>query len=238
MPSNNSPETAIPPLSPDALLVVLAKLDEKSFEALSVAIQSPDAFSTSKRRCDELGKALGLESRQIRYLLLILEQFYNNANPQKRPRDGLQDPILELLGSLDYLRSHEDAAQLLPIIADRIEKLIVPHPNIEGHRKVRRLRQGFLPNVQAIASHVDLRPDYDRDRSAIQRLVPMIQVRISTDAKPRPERNFVFQISIDKLAEFDAELRDIRKKLDQLRRVPGIASLLIAEDEKVEGDEK
>jgi hypothetical protein len=73
-----------------------------------------------------------------------------------------------------------------------------------------------LPNAVAFSSFVDLRPMIDQDRSAIDGLVPVIQLRISTE-QGNDEGNAVIQLDEKALMKLSEAIEDANKKLQLLK---------------------
>lgn len=228
----NHPETAqhIPPLSPDSLLLALSQLSEEQFDHLLAEVQGPDGFRLeSRERRDRLGARLSLTPNRVGDLLSVLNSIYLHMNPRanhqsERRREG---SILELIGGLEYLPSLPNAAEFLPKIAKRLQAITTRSPHVEKLRKINRLRQGFHPNALSFSSMVDLRPDYSDDRSRIESLVPVIQLRITTDAETQDRRQLVFQISVERLGDLESMLADVRAKVKCLDTRAEFAQMLV-----------
>lgn len=80
---------------------------------------------------------------------------------------------------------------------------------------------------------VDLRPDFTPDRGSITGFVPVIQMRITTDAKDLERSEVVFQLNIASLTKLETFVADARRKIEQLSRERVLAGLLVSENDAV-----
>jgi|SRR5215510_2766619 len=217
----------IPPLSPDSLLISLGQLSDDQFRLLLAEVRGPEGFrAESKERRERLGAQLSLPPTRVGDLLSVLWQIYRYINPRSGKDAGKREnSVIELIGGLEYLPAIANA-ELLLAVTRRLQAITERAPTVESRRKINRLREGLLQNAVSFSSMVDLRPDFSDDRLRIESLVPMIQIRITTDASSKSKRHYVFQLNAERLADLESMLADVRKKLDCLGAKAEFAQML------------
>jgi hypothetical protein len=199
----------LPPV-PRALRL-LTGLNPDQFEELARAVASRNAFSSDWERATQLAAELGVsDPGDIVTILSSLEFLYdrthNLAAAPSESTSALQD-FLRLSGLWSSLGENPDAG------FKRLQTLLAPNAAADRQRKRRWLLHGALENAASFASFVDLRPNYTRDRSSIEELLPVIVFRISTETDDDREYTYTFQMTTASLIELKTVIEDTFTKL-------------------------
>lgn len=201
------------PNSLETLVARIGTLSDKGYRILRDEVGGDDAFNADNDRCERLAADLALPTEDIPYLLATLELLYGRLK-------GLRSEA-QRAAAIGHLVGNFDESQLAEqergkLIARLIE-LTAPNSQVDLAQKVRRLRTGFLDNATAFSTFVDVRPDYTSEYEAISRLVPIIQLMVSTDAEDPTKRHVVFQLDEKALAGLKSIVSDTEKKLQTLK---------------------
>jgi hypothetical protein len=101
----------------------------------------------------------------------------------------------------------------------RLTELLARKKNHERHKKIQRLQVGFIPNAIGFSTFLDLRPDFNEGKpETIQGFLPVMQLRISTDADNPAMRRLVMQLDEEGLAEMKKAIDRLIEKLDLLKK--------------------
>ena len=222
--------TPVPPQSPDAVLLEFDALDQAKLLSLGAELRSSEAFTISAKRCERIGEVLRMQPTRVAELLQMLKGLYDYRHGKPGAHEIGDRSIRAILSTLDHLPLMQPT---LDRIAGKLENLIKRDPTLDRATKLERLRAGLVKNAVGFSSMVDLRPDFPEDRSSIRSLLPVIQMRITTDAQSPAERTFVFQMNRTVLEELRKALADIDVKLSCIEQ-DGVIGKLIVEPGDIE----
>lgn len=206
----------------------ISRLNEEQYATLRGAASSVDGYDHPLSRCNEIAKELGgdFDASKVFQLLISLEFLYDRLREwESQERDGGKSlrEFLEVTGFLKQLDQNRGAYE-------RLSGLIVKNPALERRKKLRRLRTGLLDTATGFASFVDIRPRFADDRSALEELVPVVILRVTTESDVEGSaRSPVFQLSLAGVQKLRHVLDDIEKKLKALKKDPSLGDRLNVE---------
>jgi len=209
-----------PPSSFDELFGEIAILSDEQFDTLATAIQT-DGFNIEKPRVEQLAETMDIAPESVAYLLSTASFVYSRFS--KLPADRVTPAVEALVRNLVNVHLEESQRSRL---AARIARLAQPSPNLELVRKIQRLQKGFLPNLQSVSSFVDIRPNFDEEGRMIQGLIPVTQVRITTDSDESSKAWFVFQVDEEGLKALQKAIERAERKLAALSEAKDLSGLL------------
>jgi hypothetical protein len=194
----------------------VAQLSDSAFNSLQ-SLVSKQGFQIESEQCERLAKEMSLSQEQTLYLLSALAFMYRQAESASESNETLARNLSDELG---------DNTVDLPKLTKRLTMLLAPNPQADKEIKINRLKTGFLKSATGFGSFVDLRPNFSDDLKTLHSLVPMVQFRISTDARDPTDANFVFQVDEEGLAKMKEAIERTEEKLRQLS-VTKFADLLV-----------
>jgi hypothetical protein len=196
----------------DAVIEITA-LSEPAFRALKAAVGSPRAFDDDADRVSELARDLGVSAHEVFMLLQASSILYERVRALP---DGASAP--EAIGRFIDEFDEEVDPDVKTILAARLIELTSVNENVELNKKIRRLQAGFLDTAYGFATFVDLRPDFTANRDTVRGFVPMIQIRISTNADNPDHQSLLFQVDEIGLSKLKEEIEAVEKKLSTLSK--------------------
>ena len=142
--------------------------------------------------------------------------------------DGWPHSALDVIKSFSYFSNltGDDVAEFKGKVIERVNAITARHTAIDRNSKLNRLRVGLLPNATKFKSMVDLRPDFSSDRMAINGLVPVVQVQVTTDSSS-PDKVLLFQMSPKRFEDLERLVSDIKLKLERISTESVLSGLLI-----------
>ena len=203
---------ALVPPHPAEILLPLVDLDEPKFQQLLKATRQQDAFGVLNNRDETLSKEIGVEASTLYYLLPLLGSLYQGTRTiesNQERRSALDSFLKAYLGEVDDPNSNAARDKLLR----RLTILLERNPEADRALKTQRLKAGFVPNATGFSTLVDLRPDFDEKRVSIQALLPVVQLRITTDSEIGFEKRLIVQLSTEMLSSLRLALDDVEKKI-------------------------
>lgn len=216
------------PISPkglDEVLLDLSKLPNTSFSILLTEVRGPEGFNRDSTRCSHLAQAIDLSSAADAFLLLSASEFfYTSVNKIKDTDEEIPDIIDDALGQFEELEEHPEE---IDRIKERLLALVQSNPAVERQEKLERLQSGLLPNGVGFTSFVDLRPDFADDRSEINRIIPVILFRVSTDSDEASKSSYVFQLTEEALGKLKTAVEDAERKVQAVRLQKGLADMIV-----------
>ena len=207
------PKRQIPPNSVDGFLIAIADLTKSAYDALSSAIAT-EGFDDAPGRVELLATSTGMSRKTAQGVLVTLRQIYDFAHADANTDEQASSEIRDVVYSLEYVKEEPDEAER---VITCIMPLLRKNERIEQARKLVRLKRGFLKKARGFDTLIDIRPEFNVDRTQLLSLIPLIQFRIRTDAPAASDREYVFQIDIADLDKLAEAVKLAMKKLEVLR---------------------
>jgi hypothetical protein len=216
----------LPPASLGTLLSTIEILSEDEFAHLLAATSGPRSFSLKKDEIERLRNQLPPEAgKNVTFLISALSFVYSHVVRLTESQMPYRDAISAVVDELAEDARWHDSDK----VTNRLAALLDPKVHA-SHRKIQRLQSGFLPNAVGFSTFVDLRPDFGTSEELeLTAYVPIVQVRISTDAERPAEHRIIFQMNESSLAELKKALERAEKKISLLRNKSGVASEIVKE---------
>lgn len=206
-----------PKISPtlvEELFSKLAELVNDEFNFLKSEVAGESAFDRTTDRLETIAEKVSFDTDELRDLLTALSYIYRRLRDAETEQSETRSVVLEFLrGFKDPKWTDEQREK----IAARLAELLAPNENAEAYDKSQRLKKGFLDNAVSFATFVDLRPDFNKDKSVIKQFVPVVQLKVFTDSEKPGQKSLVFQLDKAALAKLKKELDDLDKKLETVR---------------------
>lgn len=222
----SSPAIA-PPESLGAALAPLGSLSEEEFERLENAVSKPRSFSLKSTQIKELQAQLP-SLANLAFLLGALSFLYSQLEELGDLGSKYSGAIAKLV---DDVGIKETSPGIRAKVQSRLERLLRKNAANARYRKLQRLESGFLPNATSFGTLVDLRPDFgDGDGVEYRGLIKVIQIRIKTDAVDPSQRELVFQVNEEALAELQKAIKRLQEKIDAINQSSGLSSQLMKSD--------
>ena len=120
------------------------------------------------------------------------------------------------MGNLIDTYSVFDSPEERDALIRRLSVILGQRRSADSFRKAQRLRIGFIRNATSFSSLVDLRPDFSDDKKSVERLIPVAQLRISTDADGPDFKEIVIQLDERSLARLREALNEMEQKFSTL----------------------
>jgi hypothetical protein len=213
----------------------IARLNEQHYETLRDAISSADGYDHSLSRCNELAKKLNgeFDASKIFELLVSLEFLYDRLRGwevQERDADKSLREFLEVTGLFKKLETEKNGYE-------KLSRLVAKNTALERRKKLNRLRTGILDTATEFSSFVDIRPRFADDRSALEELVPVVILRVTTESDgEKSARSPVFQLSLAGVRKLRRALDDVDNKLKALKTDRALGERLNLESSDEETD--
>lgn len=109
-----------------------------------------------------------------------------------------------------------DDPTLLEKIKSRIGTLLADNTNISRYKKLVRLREGFIRSAVSFASFVDLRPNFNEEKTGILSVIPIVQFRVRTNSDVDLDQNIVFQMDRKAVRRLKEAVDYVTRKLDAI----------------------
>jgi hypothetical protein len=209
--------TKTPPLFPgvsfEDAVIEIAALPEQVFEGFKAAIRSPRAFDDEADRVSQLARELNISTNDVFMLLQATSILYERVQ-------ALPDDASKSIAIGDFIDEFDEDVELdvKTKLASRIIELTSANDNVELNKKIKRLRAGFLDTAYSFSTFVDLRPDFTANRDAVRGFVPMIQIKISTNADNPNNQSLLFQVDEAGLLKLKEEIEAAETKLSTLSK--------------------
>jgi hypothetical protein len=187
----------------------VSSLPDPDFQTFQSHISGPDAFDTDKERCERVAADLRVQPSTVGVVVSALAFLYSQV--QRAGQDSPKELVNEVVRGV----TDEDPSEHA-VLVDRLVALLRRNENADTFRKLQRLRTGFLENATGFSSFLDLRPNFNDDRSQIVGLVPIVQFRVSTDADDPAKQALIFQLDERGLKRLKEAVESAERKLDTL----------------------
>jgi hypothetical protein len=198
------------------ILKVIASFSDNDFEILASDLNGLNSFDLDQKRCEHIARAIGTDVETTVHII----QFCGYLYGQIHSRDVTASEIPVVVGSLiDIYSEFENEGQREAVI-QRMCSVLGRRVSADTFRKAQRLRVGFLRNALSFGSLVDLRPDFSDDKKSVQRLIPVAQLRISTDDNSEDFKDIVIQLDERSLARLKEALSEMEQKFSTLQAGP------------------
>jgi hypothetical protein len=204
-----------PPLSLKEILEELGSFSDQEFDLFLSETLTSAAFDASPERCDAVARKLDKDPGLLGYIFGALGLLYREVRRKAKDEKTLKLLIEELLNTFEIASSGKTDVNKL---TDRLVRLLSYNESAERRDKIGRLKKGFIPNALGFSSFVDLRPNYDPERTKVTDFVPLVQFRIRTDSEDERDDFLVFQLDEPALERLGEAIKDIQKKLEVIKR--------------------
>lgn len=206
-------------------------MDQDSFSFLLKEVKGESAFQISDERCSSLKGHLGFtDNSVVKGFLLTLEFFYDRVRDfggaTEEPTKALEF-FLERTG-IDKLLGKDEESRKFGF--DRLLEIVEKNPFVENQHKRKWLRTGLLDNAISFASFIDLRPNFNEERSLVQEYIPIVIFNIELEPPLGEDKSFVFQLSENALGKLKEALNDVEKKLATLRKDEKLSDVISFEN--------
>jgi hypothetical protein len=212
------------------ILATISELKDEQFSLLESAVSGPRSFEIGYGKSAALSSDLGMAPTTVGQLTSALGFLYRNIQDlAERDPLALEQKIDEMLVDLDL--NEQVSPEMFSLLSTRLKRVLRFADNHERFLKVSRLEAGFMPRLVASSSFVDLRPSFDADRSAIECLVPLVQINLQTDSQRDDEANLILQLDLQGVEILRRLIEDIDAKVRVLKSHPGFNTPLFTSDE-------
>lgn len=213
MPAPRLRISSLPPLP--ASLRYLSELSDDKFSILKNELIGKDGLDKSSERVNVLAKILEeSEVLKVESLLASLAFLYRRTREWADEDESTSEILRKFLEISDLWSILGEAAEKN---LDRLASLLASQPLIDRESKLAWLRSGILDNAVGFSSFLDLRPDFNKERTKIQSFVPIIIFNVQVESDTGEDKSYTFQISEIGLNHFKKSVDDAFKKLDALR---------------------
>jgi hypothetical protein len=193
----------------------IAEIPDEGVNALASALSTPQSFSLTEDQLNVLSEKI--PGVNLTFLVGALSYLYSHVERMTKKGASFQDTIKALVDELSEDAKWSDKNEVIA----RLSSLLKPNPIHASHRKLQRLRSGFIPNATDFASFVDVRPDFEgAETLSINHYLLMIQFRVATDAPSGENRRLVFQMTESKLADLKKAVERAEAKIRAIRNEP------------------
>ncbi len=201
------------PTSLDEILASVAEFRDEQFGALVQAVSGPEGLSAEKERCEKLAAEMGVAPAAIGYLLSALNFVYSALPTAAEQGSPDSVDLNNILSGIDF---DIDDPTLLEKIKSRIGTLLADNTNISRYKKLVRLREGFIRSAVSFASFVDLRPNFNEEKTGILSVIPIVQFRVRTNSDVDLDQNIVFQMDRKAVRRLKEAVDYVTRKLDAI----------------------
>jgi hypothetical protein len=204
------------PPSFGAVLKIVASFSDSDFEKLASELNGVDAFDLDRGRSEHIAKAIGTDAETAGHII----QFCGYLYGQIHSRDVTAHDIPLVVANLvDTYADFENKDEREPLV-ERLCSVLGRRQSADSFRKAQRLRLGFLRNAISFSSLVDLRPDFSEDKKTVARLIPVAQVKISTDDDDLDFKDIWIQLDERSLARLKEAVNEMEQKFSTLHAEP------------------
>ena len=207
------------PMSFQTAISLVAALDDHAFAVLRDQIRGPDGFETGSRRCAGLSAHMKVDQETVQVIVQTVGYMYDQIHGRTDGRVSVD----EIRAIIDQDLDFEDGSDRERLYG-RLEDLLTRDDAIDAYRRTRDLKLGFLARAVGFSSVVDLRPE--PSGSGPVKLVPLVQFKVVTDVERDGANPILFQLDLRALADLEAEIREVRDRLNSLRQDPGLGPTL------------
>jgi len=210
-----------------AILAPLGGLSDEEFAVLESATSRPRGFSLKATEIKELQAQLP-SLGSLALLLGALSFLYSRIEAAGDLGSQYPEAITKLVEDVGI---KEVTPGSKAAVSSRLERLLKKNPANARYRKVNRLQAGFIPSATGFATLLDLRPDFgDGDHVEYKGLIKTIQFRIKTDAVEADQRELIFQLNEESLAELQKVIKRLQDKIDAINQNDLLSSQFIKVD--------
>ena len=203
----------------------LAAISDSEFDQLRGALSGRRSFSLTEDMLREISEKIGIDEKTLAVLTVALASIYEGVVEDEDDNFDSSDFLRSLLGSLEL--SDDDVAK--EEIVRRLQVLLKKSSNHERFKKIKRLEAGFLPNLLDANSFVDLRPNFNETRTAIEGLIPVIQLNLITNSGDPGLSSITLQLAPEDLRLLQEKLNEAAQKISALRAQGAFSALLLDE---------
>lgn len=217
------------------VLTPIGRAPQENFKNFLTAVRSPRGFVTERKRCEQLSHVLGSSPDDIVVLLSFLGGLYQKFRALEKSGsefDELTDAFVEEVLNSDEEESDPDLSsrhEFLDVLRSRLKLLLAQDSGIDDSDKIARLKEGFVKSAVGFGAFVDLRPDFRDKFKSVKCLIPMVQLRILTNADDISEREFVFQCDPQSLQRLRELIADTEEKIQTLSNHAVLSQFILNE---------
>lgn len=195
----------------EILIETISSIPQGVFDLLLKEIRSPRGFDHSASRISEFDDQLkGITVDKLQRILLSLRFLYQQVRAWQDDNDTLDSALQNLFDSGLLPNRDNDA------LFSRLRVLLEDNLSFEREQKREWLETGILDNAVTFASFVDIRPNYDKNRTAIEELIPAIILRIGALSETGDQKSMVVQLTRSSFRKLQSAVEDIETKLKVL----------------------
>jgi len=159
---------------------------------------------------------IGTDAETVGHIIQFCGYLYGQIH--SRDVAAIEIPFV-ITNVLDTYADFENNDQRQEVIR-RLCSVLARRQWADSFRKAQRLRLGFLRSAVSFSSLVDLRPDFSDDKKSVVRLIPVAQVKISTDDDSQDFKDIVIQLDERSLARLKEAVNEMEQKFSTLQAGP------------------
>ncbi len=210
------------PFALENVVALVGELSDDAYSGLLAELRSPDGFETDDRRVGRLAERIGADLEDSKALVAAVAYMYGKVHRGNEPEIGVSE-LREILARDIPMDEGGDTSRLL----SRLVEMLTRNAAIEDYRQIAKLKAGLLPKAVAFSTAVDLRPALSADGQSLDRLVPLMQFRIVSDAGDERTRTSLFQLDARSLDALEATVKELRERLAVLKASPALSPLIL-----------
>lgn len=205
----------IAPTSFEEVIRDLAAYEERDFEYLLEEVRGPEAFDVNSARCRRLGSRLKRSPEAVAFMLRAFGFIYSQLGSAGEFEIETGRVVNDFVQSFEFELDGHLHARLIQRLVDLCSR----NPETDAAIRFQEMRKGFLDNLTSIDSYVDLRPDFNKENSKIQSLIPIVQLRLMTNSNDPRLRDIVLQVDAETIEMISEKIKEIKKALTHLTDV-------------------
>jgi hypothetical protein len=210
----SSSPVILPPSSLGEAVRPIGSLSDVEFAEIVKVISGPRGFYPTKEQFADLEKSSPNLVINLGFMLAALSYLTSQAERFEQAGKSFDSILSSVIDELDQDAKWEDKKE---VASRRLKEIFDKREAFKRFKKLNRLQTGFLPNAVGFSTFVDIRPDFDLKPRKVAGLLPLIQMRITTDASAVAQREMIFQVSEDALKLLKDAIDDIEEKLRALK---------------------
>lgn len=206
---------------------------DTGFAAFLAEVKSSEGFRDGSERCRLLGLNLGIPAVETHALLQILRDVYRkfrSAERQGQSFGEILDSFLE--DGLELVKDTDQTYGTNSAFVERLRQLFERSLELDRADKLNRLERGFSDELRSVEAFVDLRPNFSEDRTKIEEMVPVIQLRFTTNSENPSQEYFVVNVKQKTLDELSAAIEDVQARLKTLANQSSLSDIAIMDRSK------
>jgi hypothetical protein len=201
------------PPSFGAILKIIASFSDSDFEKLAAELNGIDAFDIDRGRSERIAKSIQSDAETVGHIIQFCGYVYGQIHSRDLTAAEIPPVVANLLDTYADFENSDERQVLL----QRLRSVLERRQSADSFRKAQRLRLGFSRSAVNFSSLVDLRPDFSDDKKTVLRLIPVAQVKISTDDDSQDFKDIVIQLDERSLARLKEAVHEMEQKFSTLQ---------------------